>query len=55
MRQFDLEWASDEAEWKTDAAWLWVQSGLIVRFKQREQKTRETEDVVQPAVESIKL
>ncbi|KEF62553.1 uncharacterized protein A1O9_00526 [Exophiala aquamarina CBS 119918] len=35
LRQFDIEWASDEPEWKTDAAWLWLQWGLIVRFKVR--------------------
>jgi cytochrome P450 len=35
FRHFDLEWASSEPEWKTEAAWFWKQSGLLVRFKLR--------------------
>lgn len=41
LRQFDVEWASDEAEWKTMAAWLWLQWGLIVRFKWRGKTPQE--------------
>ncbi|KIX08689.1 uncharacterized protein Z518_03346 [Rhinocladiella mackenziei CBS 650.93] len=35
FRYFDLEWASPDPEWKTDAAWFWKQSGVIVKFKPR--------------------
>lgn len=49
MRHFDVEWASNEDEWKTQAAWLWIQSGLIVRFKWRGYIMQETEKIVEPA------
>ncbi|KAK7900757.1 Cytochrome p-450 [Exophiala xenobiotica] len=35
FRHFDLEWASTESEWKTEAAWFWKQWGMIVRFRWR--------------------
>ncbi|KIW85276.1 hypothetical protein Z517_00666 [Fonsecaea pedrosoi CBS 271.37] len=35
LRHFDMEWASSEPTWKTEAAWFWKQSGVIVRFKWR--------------------
>lgn len=37
FRYFDIEWASQDAEWQLDAAWFWKQSGVIVKFKWREQ------------------
>ncbi|KAK2051346.1 cytochrome P450 [Colletotrichum caudatum] len=35
LRNFHIEWASDQPEWKTHAAWFWKQSGLNVRLRRR--------------------
>jgi len=35
MRHFDLEWASEEPEWKIHTYWFSKQSGLLVRMKAR--------------------
>ncbi len=35
LRHFELEWASPDPEWKTEAAWFWKQPGVIVKFKWR--------------------
>ncbi|ETI22722.1 hypothetical protein G647_06798 [Cladophialophora carrionii CBS 160.54] len=35
LRHFDLEWAADHPEWRTEAVWFWKQAGVIVRFKWR--------------------
>ncbi|CAM1501277.1 Fc.00g104390.m01.CDS01 [Cosmosporella sp. VM-42] len=35
LRQFDLEWASPEPEWKVKTYWFARQLGLLVRFKPR--------------------
>lgn len=35
MRQFDLEWASDEPDWTVTTYWFAKQTGLHVRFKRR--------------------
>ncbi|KAF5636266.1 pisatin demethylase cytochrome P450 [Fusarium tjaetaba] len=38
FRHFDIEWASEQSEWHTHAAWFWKQSGLFVKLKRRETK-----------------
>ncbi|KAL1633443.1 hypothetical protein SLS58_011074 [Diplodia intermedia] len=35
LRQFELEWASSEPEWKVTTYWFAKQTGLLVRFKPR--------------------
>uniref|UniRef100_A0A8H7KBQ6 Cytochrome P450 n=1 Tax=Bionectria ochroleuca TaxID=29856 RepID=A0A8H7KBQ6_BIOOC len=35
LRQFDLEWASDEPDWKVETFWFAKQTGLLVRFRER--------------------
>ena len=35
LRQFDLEWASNKAEWDVRTFWFAKQNGLLVRFKAR--------------------
>ena len=35
LRNFEIEWASSEPEWKTYAAWFWKQSDIIVKFSDR--------------------
>lgn len=35
FRQFDVEWASEDEEWKTNTAWFWKQTNIIVRFTSR--------------------
>ncbi|GKT70702.1 P450 monooxygenase [Colletotrichum tofieldiae] len=37
LRQFELEWASDESEWDVQTYWFAKQMGLLVRFKERTQ------------------
>ncbi|CAG9990779.1 unnamed protein product [Clonostachys byssicola] len=37
LRQFDLEWASDEPGWKVETFWFAKQTGLLVRFRERSQ------------------
>ena len=36
LRVFDLEWASDEAEWQVYTYWFARQEGLICRLKSRQ-------------------
>ncbi|SMY26207.1 unnamed protein product [Zymoseptoria tritici ST99CH_1A5] len=35
VQKFDIEWASKNAEWKTNAAWFWKQTDMQVKFKVR--------------------
>ena len=35
LRQFDLEWASEQSEWDTRCYWMHKQGGLIARLKPR--------------------
>lgn len=35
LRHLDVVWASPEPEWNLSAAWFWVQSGMLVKFKGR--------------------
>ena len=42
LRRFDLEWASEEAEWKLKHFWLTEQYGLKVRFRPAVDKERYT-------------
>ncbi|KAI0170695.1 cytochrome P450 [Pestalotiopsis sp. NC0098] len=35
LRQFHLEWASDEPAWKVETYWFSKQTGLLVRFRER--------------------
>ena len=35
FRHFDIEWASPDPEWKTNAAWFWKQSKVIVKLHWR--------------------
>jgi predicted CoA-binding protein len=35
FRHFDVVWAAGDTEWKLHAAWFWVQSGVIAKFKSR--------------------
>jgi hypothetical protein len=35
LRQFDLEWASNEPHWRVETYWLAKQRGLLVRMKER--------------------
>lgn len=37
LRQFDLKWASSEPEWKIKTYWFAKQTGLLVRFRARDQ------------------
>ncbi|CVK95404.1 related to pisatin demethylase cytochrome P450 [Fusarium mangiferae] len=37
LRQFDLEWASSEPEWKIKTYWFAKQTGLLVQFRARDQ------------------
>jgi hypothetical protein len=41
LRHFNLEWAADQPEWKTEAVWFWKQSGVIVKFKRRGEGNRK--------------
>ncbi|KAK2774839.1 cytochrome p450 oxidoreductase [Colletotrichum kahawae] len=41
LRQFDLEWASTEPEWKVKTYWFAKQSGLLVRFTPRSAASRQ--------------
>ncbi|KAF5968045.1 pisatin demethylase cytochrome P450 [Fusarium coicis] len=43
FRHFDIEWASEQSEWRTHAAWFWKQSELFVRLKRRQKKEFLTE------------
>lgn len=36
LQTFDIEWASENEEWKTNAAWFWKQTDMEVRFKVRQ-------------------
>ncbi|KAF5585071.1 pisatin demethylase cytochrome P450 [Fusarium pseudoanthophilum] len=38
FRHFDIEWISEQPEWRTHAAWFWKQSELFVRLKRRQRK-----------------
>ncbi|KAF5589473.1 cytochrome P450 monooxygenase [Fusarium pseudocircinatum] len=38
LRQFDLEWASSEEEWKIKTYWFAKQTGLLVRFYPRKKE-----------------
>lgn len=33
LRHFELEWAAECEEWKTECYWMHKQRGLIVRFR----------------------
>ncbi|CZT20252.1 related to pisatin demethylase cytochrome P450 [Ramularia collo-cygni] len=35
LQTFDLEWASKNPEWNTNAAWFWKQTDMQVKFKAR--------------------
>jgi hypothetical protein len=35
LRQFDLEWASNEAHWQVKTYWFSYQDGLMVRMRPR--------------------
>lgn len=35
LRQFDVEWASSEPDWRVHTYWFARQSGLLVRMKLR--------------------
>jgi len=35
IRDFDLEWASEEPSWKVHTYWFSKQSGFLVRMKPR--------------------
>ncbi|KAH0437089.1 cytochrome P450 [Colletotrichum camelliae] len=41
LRQFDLEWASTEPEWKVKTYWFAKQSGLLIRFTPRSAASRQ--------------
>ena len=36
LQTFDIEWASENEDWKTNAAWFWKQTDMDVRFKIRQ-------------------
>ncbi|KAM0697897.1 hypothetical protein Q7P36_002751 [Cladosporium allicinum] len=36
LQTFDIEWASENEDWKTNAAWFWKQTDMDVRFKVRQ-------------------
>ncbi|KAK5046898.1 hypothetical protein LTR84_007252 [Exophiala bonariae] len=36
LRDFDVIWAAPEPEWKLHAAWFWMQSGMIAKFRWRQ-------------------
>jgi cytochrome P450 len=36
LQTFDIEWASENEAWKTNAAWFWKQTDMDVRFKVRQ-------------------
>ncbi|PVH70745.1 cytochrome P450 [Cadophora sp. DSE1049] len=36
FRNFDIEWASEKLEWRTDTAWFYRQYGIIARLKSRQ-------------------
>lgn len=35
LRNFELEWASDQPDWRTSCYWQHKQRDLIVRFKSK--------------------
>ncbi|KAF4834326.1 Cytochrome P450 monooxygenase gsfF [Colletotrichum tropicale] len=41
LRQFDLEWASSEPEWKVKTYWFAKQSGLLVKFTPRSAASKQ--------------
>lgn len=38
LREFDVEWASDEPEWKVYTYWFARQEGLTTRLKPRHKR-----------------
>ena len=38
LRHFEMEWASEEAEWKFNGMFLSKQHGVIVRMRERKEK-----------------